>query len=116
MNNNNVHEYFLFATKDEFEDWNSVEKQVKNYTIELGFEIVKCRLEKNKHGKIVHRTFECKNSYQYYLKKKANTKDTHECKSVKINCSWKINFGFTNGIIRITIRVAQIPNNFGKRY
>ncbi|RHZ82959.1 hypothetical protein Glove_102g42 [Diversispora epigaea] len=134
MNNNDVHEYSLFAvssseeelsdveqlqeefrnsnsedyllfnlkTGDEFEDWNSVKRQVKNYAIELGFEVVKRRLEKNKYGEIVRHTFECKNSYQYRPKKKADTEDTRERESVKINCSWKINFGLTSGIIHIT--------------
>ncbi|RHZ51073.1 hypothetical protein Glove_485g31 [Diversispora epigaea] len=102
--NSNSEDYLLFNLKtgDEFEDWNSVERQVKNHAIELGFEVVKRRLEKNKHGEIVRRTFECKNSHQYRPKKKADTEDTRECESVKINCLWRINFGLTSGIIRIT--------------
>src|SRR3954464_13398650 len=68
----------------------------------VGFEIVKRRLEKNIYGKVIRRTFECKNSRKYYAKKKTDVEETRERGSVKIDCPWKVNINCTGGIIHIT--------------
>ncbi len=62
------------------------EKQVNNHAIELGFEVLKRRLEKNKYGEIIRRTFECKKSQYHNIKKKADIENNRESKSTKINC------------------------------
>ncbi|CAG8776836.1 18378_t:CDS:2 [Gigaspora margarita] len=51
---------FGLKVGDELDDWDAAKKQVQNYAMEVGFELVKRRLEKNKHGEIIRRTFECK--------------------------------------------------------
>src|SRR4051812_45166599 len=58
--NNNV--AFELEIGDTFEDWSLAEKQIERYATETGFEVVKRRVGKNKHGEIISRTFECKNS------------------------------------------------------
>jgi len=93
---------FSLEIGDEFENWNSAERQVENHAIEVGFEVIKCRLEKNKFGEIKRHTFECKNSRQYCAKKKADVEDTRERESVKMNCPWKVNLGLAGGIIHVT--------------
>ncbi|CAG8625818.1 3860_t:CDS:2, partial [Diversispora eburnea] len=93
---------FRLEIGNEFEDWNSAEKHVEKHTTEVSFEVVKCRLEKNKLGEIVYFIFECKSSRQYCAKKKTDVEDTRECESVKMNCLWKVNLGLASGIIHVT--------------
>ncbi|RHZ59858.1 hypothetical protein Glove_360g108 [Diversispora epigaea] len=93
---------FRLEIGNEFEDWNSAEKHVEKHATEVSFEVVKRRLEKNKRGEIVRRTFECKNSRQYCAKKKADVEDTREHESVKMNCPWKVNLSLAGGIIHVT--------------
>ncbi|PKC00295.1 hypothetical protein RhiirA5_428396, partial [Rhizophagus irregularis] len=87
---------------DTFEDWELAEKQVEIYSKVVGFEVVKRRLEKNSHGEVIRRTFECQNSGEYCAKKRADIEETHERDSVKIKCPWKVNLNYNKGIIRIT--------------
>ncbi|CAB4427062.1 unnamed protein product [Rhizophagus irregularis] len=63
---------------DTFEDWESAEKQVEIYSKVVGFEVIKRRLEKNSHGEVIHYTFECHNSGEYYVKKRADVEETCE--------------------------------------
>ena len=46
------YEEFGLEIGDEFEDWDLVEKQVEIHATKLGFEIVKRRVGKDKHGEI----------------------------------------------------------------
>ncbi|CAB4425435.1 unnamed protein product [Rhizophagus irregularis] len=69
-----------------FEDWDLAERQIEKHATETGFEILKCRLGRNKHGEIVSYIFECKNSHEYHARKKADIEDNRERKSVKKNC------------------------------
>ncbi|CAB5186869.1 unnamed protein product [Rhizophagus irregularis] len=87
---------------DTFEDWELAEKQVKIYSKVVGFGVVKRRLEKNSHGEVIRRTFECQNSGEYCAKKRADIEETRERDSVKIKCPWKVNLNYNKGIIRIT--------------
>src|ERR1043166_3449126 len=75
---------------------------IGKHATEAGFEVVKCRLQKNKQGEIVRRTFECKSSGEYHPKKKTDTLDNRERESTKIGCPWKVNLYVSNGIVRIT--------------
>ncbi|CAG8782634.1 18410_t:CDS:2, partial [Racocetra persica] len=84
-------------------DENAAERQVQNYMIEVGFNLVKCHLEKNKHGEIIYYTFEYKNSGKYQAKKNANNEDICECKNAKMNCSWRVNFNLSGGAVYITL-------------
>src|SRR6266511_1437766 len=95
------YEEFGLEIGDEFEDWDLVEKQVEIHATKLGFEIVKRRVGKDKHGEIKRRTFECKNSYQYNSRKRADT-ENRVSKSSKTNCPWKVNFYLCDGVIHIT--------------
>ncbi|CAG8493030.1 15307_t:CDS:1, partial [Racocetra fulgida] len=94
---------FGLKVRDEFMNWDAAERQVQNYAMEVGFDLVKCCLEKNKHGEIVHHTFECKNSSKYKAKKKADNEDVHECKSAKVNCSWRVNLNLSGGAVYVTL-------------
>jgi hypothetical protein len=93
---------FDLEVEDMFEDWDSAERQVENYAKETGFEVKKSRLEKNKEGEIVRRTFTCKCSGKYRAQKRADVENTRERESVKKNCPWRINLRLTGGIIHIT--------------
>ncbi|PKY58303.1 hypothetical protein RhiirA4_429612 [Rhizophagus irregularis] len=68
-------------------NWESAEKQVEIYSKEVGFGVVKRRLEKNNHGEVIRCTFECQNSGEYCVKKRADIEETRERDSVKIKCS-----------------------------
>jgi FAR1 DNA-binding domain len=92
----------FFFLGDIFEDWDLAERQIEKHATETGFEVLKRRLGKNKHGEIISRTFECKNSREYHARKKADIEDNRERESVKINCPWKVNLYLSNGVIRIT--------------
>ncbi|CAG8576112.1 10662_t:CDS:2, partial [Cetraspora pellucida] len=63
---------------DTFVDWDLAIEHIEKHDIENGFEVVKCRLQKNKRNEVVHRTFECKKSRKYYSQKKADMEDNHE--------------------------------------
>ncbi|CAB4493652.1 unnamed protein product [Rhizophagus irregularis] len=63
---------------DTFENWDLAERQVENYSKEVGFGIVRRRINKNRHGEIKRRTFECQNSRKYYAKKRADVEETRE--------------------------------------
>ena len=76
---------FKLKVKNTFENWDLTEKQIENHIIELGFEVVKCYIRKNKYGKILYHIFECKNSCEYYAKKRANIKNHHKYESTKMN-------------------------------
>ncbi|RHZ84002.1 hypothetical protein Glove_86g91 [Diversispora epigaea] len=52
---------------DTFEDWNLAEKHIEKHATELGFEVIKCRIGRNKSGEINRCTFECKCSVNLYL-------------------------------------------------
>ncbi|CAG8756803.1 2625_t:CDS:2, partial [Gigaspora rosea] len=84
---------FGLKVGDELDNWDAAERQV-------GFELVKRRLEKNKHGEII---FECKHSGKYQEKKKADNEDIRERESTKMNCPWKINLNLSDGVVRITL-------------
>ncbi|KAF0519142.1 protein far1-related sequence 5-like [Gigaspora margarita] len=45
---------FGLKVGDKLDDWDAAERQVQNHAMEVGFELVKCRLEKNKHREIMH--------------------------------------------------------------
>jgi hypothetical protein len=92
----------FFFLGDIFEDWDLAERQIEKHATETGFEVLKRRLGKNKHGEIISRTFECKNSREYHARKKADIEDNRERESVKINCPWKVNLYLSNGVICIT--------------
>ncbi|CAB4429463.1 unnamed protein product [Rhizophagus irregularis] len=77
----------VFRKSDTFEDWESAEKQVEIYSKVVGFGVVKRRLEKNNHGEVIRCTFECQNSGEYCVKKRADIEETRERDSVKIKCS-----------------------------
>ena len=85
-----------------FENWDLAEKQVENHATELGFEVVKHHIRKNKYNKILHHTFECKNSHRYHAKKRADIENYCKHESTKINCPWRVNFYLSNGIIHVT--------------
>ncbi|CAG8783770.1 10526_t:CDS:2, partial [Racocetra fulgida] len=85
-----------------FDNWDLAIKHVENYIMENGFKVVKCQTQKNKGGEIVCRTLECKHSGEYKAKIKADTEENREHESIKIGCSWKVNFYLSNGIIRVT--------------
>ena len=87
---------------DVFENWDSAEKRVESCAKNTGFEVKKTRLEKNKEGEIVRRTFSCKFSGVYRVQKRADTEDIRERESVKSNCPWKINLRLTGGFVYIT--------------
>ena len=87
---------------DVFENWDSAEKRVEICAKYTGFEVKKTRLEKNKEGKIMRRTFSCKFSGVYRAQKRADTEDICERESVKSNCPWNINLRLTGGFIYIT--------------
>ncbi len=87
---------------DTFEDWDSAERQVENYSKEIGFGIVRRRIDKNSHGEVTRRTFECQNSRNYCAKKRADIEETRERESVKIGCPWKVNLSYNKGVIRVT--------------
>ncbi|CAB4462033.1 unnamed protein product [Rhizophagus irregularis] len=87
---------------DTFENWDLAERQVENYSKEVGFGIVRRRINKNRHGEIKRRTFECQNSRKYYAKKRADVEETRERESVKIGCPWKVNLSYNKGVIRVT--------------
>ncbi|PKB92044.1 hypothetical protein RhiirA5_446320, partial [Rhizophagus irregularis] len=57
------------------------ERQIEKHATETGFEILKRQLERNKHGEIISRTFECKNSREYHARKKADIEDNRERES-----------------------------------
>ncbi len=96
--------YIIFKLKvgNIFENWDLAEKQVENYAIELGFEVVKRHIGKNKYDEILCRTFECKNSREYYAKKRADIENYHKRESTKMNYSWRVNFYLSDGIIHVT--------------
>src|SRR5688572_17139132 len=48
----NENNEFGLEIGDEFEDWDLVEKQVDAHAMKFGFEVVKRRLERDKHGNI----------------------------------------------------------------
>ena len=102
VDSDEVNETFGLKLEDIFDDWDSVEKHVVNYATKAGFEVVKRRFEKNKNGIIVRRTFECKNSHEHHVKRKADIENNRERRSVKTKCPWRVNFNLLNGIIRIT--------------
>ncbi|RHZ80666.1 hypothetical protein Glove_134g219 [Diversispora epigaea] len=54
--------------RDTLEDRNLVEK----HATELGFEVIKCKIGRNKSGEINRHTFECKCSDEYHVKIKVN--------------------------------------------
>ncbi|CAB5360724.1 unnamed protein product [Rhizophagus irregularis] len=93
---------FRLEIGDTFEDWDLAERQIEKHATETGFEILKRQLGRNKHGEIISRTFECKNSREYHARKKADIEDNRERKSVKKNCLWKVNLYLSSGIICIT--------------
>ncbi|RHZ77301.1 hypothetical protein Glove_182g25 [Diversispora epigaea] len=93
---------FNLEIGDTFEDWDLVEKHVEKHATELGFEVIKRRLQKNKHGEIIRRTFECKCARTYYAKKKADTNDNREQESQKTNCPWRVNFYLSDSVISVT--------------
>ncbi|PKB95361.1 hypothetical protein RhiirA5_436858 [Rhizophagus irregularis] len=72
---------FRLEIGDTFEDWDLAERQIEKHATETGFEILKRRFGRNKHGEIISCTFECKNSRKYHAKKKADIKDNHERES-----------------------------------
>ncbi|CAG8800344.1 5825_t:CDS:1, partial [Racocetra fulgida] len=88
---------------DEFMNWDAAERQVQNYAMKVGFDLVKRHLEKNKHDEIVCHTFECKTSGKYKAKKKADNEDVCECKSAKVNCSWRVNLNLSGGTVHVTL-------------
>ena len=77
---------FDLEVGDVFENWDSVEKRVESCAKNTGFEVKKTRLEKNKEGEIVRRTFSYKFSGVYRAQKRVDIEDIHERKSVKSNC------------------------------
>ncbi|PKK70398.1 hypothetical protein RhiirC2_711936 [Rhizophagus irregularis] len=87
---------------DTFENWDLAERQVENYLKEVGFEIVRRRINKNRYGEIKRRTFECQNSRKYCAKKRADIEETRERERVKISCPWKVNLSYNKGVIRVT--------------
>ena len=87
---------------DVFENWDSAEKRVEICAKYTGFEVKKTRLEKNKEGEIMYRTFSCKFLGVYRAQKRADTEDIRERESVKSNCPWNINLRLTGGFIYIT--------------
>ncbi|CAB5360448.1 unnamed protein product [Rhizophagus irregularis] len=93
---------FGLKESDTFENWDLAERQVENYSKEVGFGIVRRRINKNRHGEIKRRTFECQNSCKYCAKKRADVEETHERESVKIGCPWKVNLSCNKGVIRVT--------------
>ncbi|CAB5362544.1 unnamed protein product [Rhizophagus irregularis] len=93
---------FRLEIGDTFEDWDLAERQIEKHATETGFEILKRQLERNKHGEIISRIFECKNSREHHARKKADIEDNRECESVKKNCPQKVNLYLSSGIIRIT--------------
>ncbi|RGB27739.1 hypothetical protein C1646_673756 [Rhizophagus diaphanus] len=58
---------------DTFENWDLAERQIENYSKEVGFGV-----------------------------KRADVKETRERKSVKIGCPWKVNLSYNKGVIRVT--------------
>ncbi|KAF0499739.1 protein far1-related sequence 5-like [Gigaspora margarita] len=95
---NNV--MFSLEISDEFGDWDSTIKYVKKHATENGFKVIKCRIQKNKKGEIVRRTFECKHSREYHAKKKADIEDNRERESVKIGCPWTVNFYLSDDLVK----------------
>ena len=93
---------FDLEVGDVFENWDSVEKRVESCAKNTGFEVKKTRLEKNKEGEIVRRTFSCKFSGVYRAQKRVDIEDIRERESVKSNCPWKINLRLTGGLVYIT--------------
>ncbi|CAG8675883.1 14424_t:CDS:2 [Rhizophagus irregularis] len=93
---------FGLEESDTFENWDLAERQVENYSKEVGFGIVRRRINKNRHGEIKRRTFECQNSRKYCAKKRADVEETRERESVKIGCPWKVNLSCNKGVIRVT--------------
>jgi MULE transposase domain/FAR1 DNA-binding domain len=85
-----------------FENWDSAERHVENHAKEVGFGIVRRRLEKNKYEEVIRHTFECQSSRKYCAKKRADVEKTRERESVKIGCPWRVNLGLTGGIVRVT--------------
>lgn len=100
----NEEKYPLFDLEvgDVFESWDSAEKQVESSAKNTGFEVKKFRLEKNKEGEIVRRTFKCKCSGVYHAQKRADIEDIRERESVRINCPWTINLRLTDGLVYVT--------------
>jgi hypothetical protein len=86
---------------DTFENWDLAERQVENYSKEVGFGIIRHRINKNGHGEIKRHTFECQNSGKYCAKKRADVEETRERESVKISCPWKVNLNYNKGVIRV---------------
>ncbi|CAG8851938.1 43391_t:CDS:2, partial [Gigaspora margarita] len=82
---------FGLKVGDKLDDWDVAERQVQNHAMEIGFELVKYRLEKNKYREIIRHTFESDN------------KDIRECESAKMNCLWKINLNLSEGAVHITL-------------
>ncbi len=64
---------------------------------------MKRRLRKNNYGDIISHTFECKNSRNYHIKKKADIEDNRVRESTRTNCPWRVNLYLSEGIIRITL-------------
>ncbi len=93
---------FKLEVGNTFENWDLAEKQVENHATELGFEVVKHRIEKNKYSKILRCTFECKNSCKYHAKKRADIENYRKRESIKMNYSWRVNFYLSDGIIHVT--------------
>jgi hypothetical protein len=93
---------FGLEVGDVFESWDYAGKQVESCAKYSGFEVTKFRLEKNKEGDIVRRTFKCKFSGVYRAQKRADIEDTRERESVKSNCPWNINLRLTGGLIYVT--------------
>jgi hypothetical protein len=94
--------FFGFEAGDVFESWDSAEEQVESSAKNAGFEVKKFRLEKNKEGEIVRRTFKCRFSGVYHAQKRADIEDTREHESVKTNCPWTINLRLNGGLVYVT--------------
>ncbi|CAG8738709.1 4765_t:CDS:1 [Rhizophagus irregularis] len=101
---------FGLEVGDVFESCDSAEKQVVYCAKNNGFEVKKFRLKKNKK-EIVCRTFKCKFFGVYRVQKKADIEDTHECKSVRMNCPWNINLQLTGDLIYVTLLCNKHSNH-----
>ncbi|CAG8693275.1 6761_t:CDS:2, partial [Racocetra fulgida] len=76
---------FQLKVGNEFKDWDTAERQR--------------RLEKNKYVEIIHRTFECKSSGKYKVKKKADNEDIREYEKMLKQVEFLVNIGCEAGMI-----------------